>query len=163
MFGTGAWIGEAVALTWADIDLDARTALIRQTKIEDTRTTHLQGPVLVALSNIGGNRSPEELVFGYAGPHSVKQTWDAAVKRAGIERLTPHSCRHGFATMMLRLGKDVKTVAKLGGWKDAATVLKSYAHALDDITVTDDLFGTNLTQGQITKPVTIHKERKKSL
>ena len=46
-----------------------------------------------------------------------------ALDRARIKRLTPHSCRHGFATMMLRNGFDVKTVAKLGGWKDAAIVL----------------------------------------
>ena len=162
MFATGARIGEAVALTWQDIDLSDRKAVIRQTKIEDTRTAHLQAPVVAALASIGGNRNPGELVFGYAGPGSVKKTWDNVIKRAGIVRLTPHCCRHGFATTMLRLGYDVKTVAKLGGWKDAATVLKTYAHALDDQTVTDAMFGTNLTQPEVAKAASGRKKRTKS-
>jgi integrase len=49
--------------------------------------------------------------------------------------------RHGFATEMLRAGYDVKTVAHAGGWKDAATVLKTYAHAIRDIRITDALTG----------------------
>ena len=50
--------------------------------------------------------------------------------------------------MMLRIGYDVKTVAKLGGWRETATVLKYCAHARDDLTLTDGHFDTNLTQGR---------------
>lgn len=84
-------------------------------------------------------------------------------KRAGIERLTPHCCRHGFATTMLHKGFDVKTVAEMGGWKDATTVLRTYAHAVKDKTVTDVLFDTPVTRGAKVKPVTIRNERKKTL
>lgn len=41
MFGTGARVGEATALTWGDVILDAAVATIHQTKIDDTRTAHL--------------------------------------------------------------------------------------------------------------------------
>lgn len=152
MFGTGARIGEAVALTWADVDLTARTALIRQTKINNERLAHLPAPVVVALANIPSNRNPEDLVFKYANRESVRQVWDNAIKRANIRKLSPHSCRHGFATTLLHNKVDVKTVAKLGGWRDVATLVKTYAHAMSDPTITDVLFGTNPTQ----------KERKKS-
>ena len=146
MFGTGARIGEAVALTWADVDLAGRTATIRVTKPRPwSRTAHLPAPVVAVLANISGDRESDARVFGYAERGSVKQPWDNVVRRAGIARLTPHSCRHGFATEMLRAGFDVKTVAARGGWKDAATVLRTYAHALEDRTVTNALFGTNLT------------------
>ncbi len=160
MFGTGSRIGEAVALKWADVDMGNRTATIRQTKTMSERTTHLPAPVLAALANIPSNRNPNNRVFGYAWRDSVRQVWDNAIERAGIKRLTPHSCRHGFATTMLRAGVDPKAVAKLGGWKDVATVMKFYAHAMDDPTLTDALFDTNLAQGQISKPVTNYIKRK---
>ena len=151
MFGTGARIGEAVALTWGAVDLPARRALVNQSKTGSERLAHLPARVVAALANIPSNRASGDPVFGYADAQNVKQVWDKAVDRAKIERLTPHSCRHGFATAMLRAGYDVKTVAKLGGWKDAGTVLKYYAHAMDDLTLTDALFteiGTELTQGE---------------
>lgn len=147
MFGTGARIGEATALTWADVDLMGRTATIRQTKVNNERKAHLPLPVLAAISNIPSNRNPDDKVFNYINRESVRQVWDAAIKRAGIEKLSPHSCRHGFATTMLHKGIDVKTVAERGGWKDVATLVKTYAHAWGDHTVTDVIFGTNLTQG----------------
>lgn len=53
-----------------------------------------------------------------------------------------------FATTMLREGYDAKTVAASGGWKDAATAMRYYAHALENPTVTDVLFGAKPTQGR---------------
>lgn len=159
MFGTGARVGEATEITWGDMDLLAETVTINQGKTDVVRVSHMPGPVVVALANIGGNRDLDEKVFGYAAPDSIRKVWDHVIRRAGIKRLTAHCCRHGFATTLLRAGYDVKTVAKLGGWKDAATVLKHYAHALDDITVTDALFDTNLTQRVSDKPATYRKQK----
>jgi integrase len=147
MFGTGARIGEATALTWADLDLGQTVAVIRQTKVNDTRRAHLPPPVVAAIANIPSNRNPDDKAFRYAGRESVTQVWRNVIGRAGIDYLSPHSCRHGFATAMLRAGVDVKTVAYLGGWKDAATVLRTYAHARTDPGLTDAVFGTKLTQG----------------
>jgi integrase len=162
MFGTGARIGEAVGMMWQDLDLVARTASLHGRKPKPwTRTAHLPPPVLAAIANIPSDRKPGDLVFGYLEAGNVKQVWDHAVRRAGIDRLTPHSCRHGFATTLLQRGIDPKTVAQAGGWKDVATVMKFYAHAMDDRTVTDRLFGTNLTQTAKIKDITIGKQRTK--
>ena len=146
MFGTGARRGEACAIRWADVDLTKKLATVNQTKIKDIRKPHLPNMVVAALANIPSNRNPDELVFSYASGESVGKVWTNVAKRAGIAPLTPHCCRHGFATTMLHKGFDPKTVAVRGGWKDAGTVLKHYAHAIEDITVTDALFDTNLTQ-----------------
>jgi integrase len=154
MFGTGARVGEAVALTWQDVDLTARTALIRQTKVNDERLAHLPPPVVAAIANIPSNRNPDDLVFKYVNRESVRQVWDKAIERASIKKLSPHCCRHGFATTLLHRGVDVKTVAKLGGWKDVATLVKTYAHAMGDRTVTDVLFGTNPTQNENKEAIT---------
>jgi len=162
MFGTGARCGEACALRWRDVDLFARKATIRQSKIEHERVSHLQHQLVVALANIPSNRGPDDLVFQDAGTGSIGQVWGNVVRRAGLNHLTPHSCRHGFATYLLRAGKDPKTVARLGGWKDVNTVMKFYAHANTDITQTDALFGTKLTQDSSEKHLTYRKKRNKS-
>lgn len=46
--------------------------------------------------------------------YKVLESGSFVCTRAGIERLTPHCCRHGFATSMLHRGFDVKTVAERG-------------------------------------------------
>jgi Phage integrase family len=67
----------------------------------------------------------------------------------GFERLTYHRCRHGFATSMLRDGIDPKTAAALGGWDDIGLFMTTYAHAIQDATLTERLFGTELTRPKI--------------
>lgn len=47
-------------------------------------------------------------------------------------------------TPLLQAGIDPKTVAVRGGWKDVATIMKDYAHAMEGPTVTDVLL---LSQG----------------
>jgi integrase len=163
MFGTAARIGEACALTWGDVDLNAASATIRMGKPKPwTRVAHLPPPVVAALANIPLNRNPDDLVFGYAGRDSLRGAWNNTCARAGIERLTPHCCRHGFATSMLHRGYDPKTVAVRGGWKDATTVMRVYAHAMEDHTVTDDLFDEKLTGRARGNRVSSGKQRGKS-
>lgn len=143
MFLTGARIGEAVDMKWEDVDLVQKTALIRQTKVSDERLAHLPANLVVKLANLA--RIDGRGVFGYLHPDDTWRVWEAAIKKAGIKYLSPHCCRHGFATGLLRRGVDVKTVARLGGWKTAALVLSTYGHAIEDRTLTDVLLGTELT------------------
>lgn len=163
MFGTGARIGEALRLSWSEIDLQGGTARLTGFKPKPwARVPHLPPSVVAAIANIQSNRRPGDLVFQYAEPGSVKQPWDNAVTRAGIQRLTPHSCRHGFATSLLQAGIDPKTVAERGGWKDVSTVMKFYAHAMADSTVTDRLFDTNLTRANKDAGLSNGKTRRKT-
>jgi integrase len=97
--------------------------------------------LIIALANLPGDRHPDARVFSYLNRNTVKNHWDAAVDRAGIERLTPHCMRHGFATGLLQAGVDVVTVAKLGGWRSPAHVFSTYGHASEDRTLTDRLTG----------------------
>lgn len=138
MFGTGARISEALDLQWGDIDFKAREALIRQTKLGNERRAHLQTRLLLAIANLPRDKKP----FAFAGKTSAEKAWKATIKRAGVEPLTFHSCRHGFATALLHRGIDPVTIAKLGGWKSAAHVFATYGHAKDDATLTDQIFET---------------------
>lgn len=162
MFATGARVGESCRMLWRDVDLhaaEARLYLFKPTPW--TRTAHLPPDLVATMANIPSNRNPDDQVFGYSERGSLKGAWENVCKRAGIERLTPHCCRHGFATSMLQAGFDVKTVAEMGGWKDATTVLRTYAHAIKDKTVTDALFRTKSAQPQTENVATNGNKRRK--
>ena len=160
MYGTGARISEAISLTWADVDLNEATVLVRQTKINGERLAHLPPRVVAALANIPSDRYPDDRVFKYKRRDSARPVWNNVIKRAGIKHLSFHCCRHGFATTMLHKGIDVVTVAKMGGWKDVSQVVKTYGHAMTDRTVTNAIFDTALTQSEIFEPVNLCNKRK---
>jgi integrase len=144
MFLTGARIGEALAVQWDDVSLNGCTVLIKQTKVSAERISHLPTKLVAAMASLP--RVEGRPVFVYQHPDDIPRAWKGAIKRAGIKRLTPHSCRHGFATGLLRKGVDVVTVAKLGGWKTPGQVLKTYGHAINDLTLTDRLLDEKLTR-----------------
>jgi integrase len=148
MYLTGARIGEAIAIRWEDVDLQAQTVLIRESKVSKERLSHLPMPLVVALANLP--KIEGRGVFGYDKPKALWNAWEAAIEAAGIKRLTPHSCRHGFATGLLRRGVDVITVAWLGGWKSPAQVLKTYGHATKDPRLVNLLLDTPVTQEEPT-------------
>jgi integrase len=135
MFATGARVSEALAVRWEDIDFAKRTVLIRQTKLGNERRAHLPTDLFVALANLPRGQEP------FAIPYTTaRDAWDRATRAAGIDPLTFHSCRHGFATSLHDKGVGVKTIAKAGGWKSAQHLFNTYLHASDDATITDRLF-----------------------
>jgi len=145
MLLTGARVSEALRIDPdKDLNLTARTCVIKDTKTGKERIAHLPQILVVALANI--KRAPGRTLFLYTTKAAADKSWRAAVKRAGIAPLSFHCCRHGFATALLRAGVDVITVAKLGGWSDAAHVFKTYGHAVDDPTLTERIVSTELAQ-----------------
>ena len=154
MFLTGARIGESVSLRWSDLDLSKSTVLLRQTKTGTERLAHLPPDLIVALANISYGGPASSRVF-QMDRHSAWRQWKRAVERAGIEYMSPHSCRHGFATSLLQAGVDPVTVAKLGGWTGVTQLWATYGHAREDRTITDLL--TQKDSGDIHKHLNIKK------
>lgn len=143
MFLTGTRVSDALAVTWGDVDMDAGKVWVSQGKLRgDRRRVHMPPMLLAALARIPTNREPESKLFPYSSQSAAKHPWLAVVKRAGIQRLTFHSCRHGFATAMLHAGVDVITIAKLGGWKSPDHVFRTYGHAMDDDTLANRISDT---------------------
>ena len=130
LFATGARIAEALAVGWDDIDFRKRTVLIRQTKLGDERIAHLPSDLFLALANLPRDRQPFAIAYTTA-----RDAWDRTVKAAGIEPLTFHSCRHGFATALSDQGVGGATIARAAGWKSAQHLFKTYLHSSDDATV----------------------------
>jgi integrase len=146
MFLTGARISQALAVTWDDVDFQARKVLIRGTgKRDPDRRAHMPPELIAALATIGGERTGA--VFKISSRSNCRTQWAGAIRRAGIKPLSYHACRHGFASVLLNNGVSPVTVAKRGGWKSPQHVFATYGHDIAEDDVTDLLTaGTNQTQ-----------------
>jgi integrase len=143
MFLTGARPTEALV---CEIDLPSRTVLLKESKIGHERRAHLPPMLVAALANLP---RPNRHLFFYLNLNSLRDAWDSAITRAKIQRLTPHCCRHGFITMMLRSNTvDIKTLSWLADMTPE-TMLKTYAHAIKDRTLTNVLTDAPVTQRAI--------------
>jgi integrase len=144
MFLTGCRPSEALAVERADLDLNAATVIIRETKVNKERKAHLPAMLVATLANL--EDVPGRPLFVYRDYRDMRWSWHKTIEYAGLPVLTPHCCRHGFATELLRRGVDVVTVAWLGGWASPAQVLKTYGHALKRRDQTDILTDAPLTR-----------------
>jgi len=143
MFLTGARPSEAME---AEIDLPNATALIRASKVGHERQAHLPEMLVAALANLPDVEGRS--LFFYSSRNAVYIPWYAAIERAKIREMSPHCCRHGFITGLLRKGVDVKTISWLAD-VTPETLLKTYAHAIKDRKLTDVLTAPDLTQAMI--------------
>src|SRR5260221_483491 len=133
MFLTGARPTEGLGCT---PDLPSCTALLHESKIGHERRAHLPAMLVAVLANLPHVKGRP--IFIYRNVDDLRLAWAAITKRAKIQRMTPHCCRHGFITGLLRRGIDVKTTAWLADMT-VETLVKTYAHAIKDRTLTDVL------------------------
>ena len=149
--GTGARLGEALSLTWADVELTHGRALLRETKNGRDRIVVLCPRVLASIGSItgpvisirlGGGHQPRSTagaVFRTAtgrpyaarvvqGGGQIKTGWARACERAGITRdVTPHSLRHTWASWHYAEHRDPLLLRHEGGWSSVQLV-ERYAH-----------------------------------
>lgn len=136
---TGARAGEALWLDWRDVDLARAHVTFPQTKSGHARGVPLHHRVVAALANLPGRVGP---VFRkpngrpYEPPKAnadtsagarIRTAFLGACRRAGIERFTPHDCRHTWATWHYAANRDLGALKRLGGWRSERMVLR-YAH-----------------------------------
>ena len=122
LFATGARISEALSVRWIDVDFKKRIVLIRQSKLGSERLAHLPSDLFISLANLPRDKEPFAIAYTTA-----RDAWARTTKAAGIEPLTFHSCRHGFATALHDKGVGAKTIARVGGWKSAQHLFNTYS------------------------------------
>lgn len=148
---TGVRIGELLALKWTDIDMKKNLISISKTTYEckqsdgkwrqvvdspKTSQSVRTIPISSTLKKILVKHmlvSQSEYVVDHKGQMMRVRTYQCYFKRLleinDIRVMSFHSLRHIFATRMISIGIDVKTVSELLGHKDTIITLNRYVHS----------------------------------
>jgi integrase len=134
---TGARYGELTALQVGGINLDLRSAFIRESKGGKSRYVPLNDEGMDFFSQLVAGRAGSELVFLKSngkpwGKAHAQRPMEEACTIAKIEpEITFHELRHTYASMMAQAGADLLLLAKLLGHADTRVTSRHYAHLCD--------------------------------
>lgn len=143
--------GEAIGLRVRDVEFLRRRLTVSENAVQ-LGTRHAVGPtkgrlsrsvpvpafVLAELARHCQGKAPGDLVFegrdgGYLQrPKSQTGWFQAAVARAGVQRVTPHDLRHTCASLAVSAGVNVLALQRMLGHKSAKITLDTYADLFDD-------------------------------
>jgi len=145
----GLRIGECLALRFEDIDLERGTIRVERTlyngecsepKTQSSRRV-LSLPQkaldsLVRLCEVQANLTGYLFATSSGKPVDVsnfyKWTWRPALRKAGLpENITPHSLRHGTASLLLNQSIPVPVVSRYLGHSNSQVTMRTYAHVID--------------------------------
>jgi site-specific recombinase XerD len=134
-YGAGLRVSEICKLQTHDIDAKRMVIAVRETKGRRERHVMLTTELLKALRSHWRQKRPKgSYVFPgrWPGrPLSREAVWLAlrkVVSKTSIgKRVTPHTLRHSFATHMLEMGTDIRTLQVLLGHASLKTTAR-YLH-----------------------------------
>ncbi|SOX53807.1 site-specific integrase [Mycobacterium ahvazicum] len=159
---TGLRRGEALALHWSDVDLDAGMMVVRGTLgrvggkliITEPKTDRSRRTVPIALPLVtmlrthradqnaervaaGDQWQENELVFATefgtpVDPRNILRTVQIAAQKAGMSDIGVHTLRHSAAVIWLESKVHIKAVADLLGHSSIAITGDIYGHTSDD-------------------------------
>jgi integrase len=136
---TGARKNELVSLTLSQLDLQRGVIYLNETKNGERRTLHITGYALNLLKrHIQKRRTNTDLLFPKRDgrkPIRIREAWDNAVKRAGIEDFTFHDLRHCAASYLAMNGASLAEIAEILGHK-SLEMAKRYTHLSEHHTST---------------------------
>jgi integrase len=141
--------GEAIALRVKDVEFLRRRLVIEdnavqlgvdhalgQTKGKAIRSVPVPEFVLDQLSPLCADKAAADLVFSSDGkylprPKSTRGWFAGAVKRAKVQKITPHDLRHTAASLAVSAGVNVLALQRMLGHKSAKVTLDTYADLFD--------------------------------
>jgi len=135
---SGCRLGEAVALTWGDVDFNKGIVTVSGgeygTKNRECRTVPLFPALLRLLRGLRGQLGREPLhsdkVFSILGARTSLGSASVELK---FPHFTHHSLRHFFCSNAIEAGIDFKVIASWLGHKDGGVlVAKTYGHLRDE-------------------------------
>ena len=158
---TGLRIGEALALTWEDVDIQNKTIKVnknlKQVKNRDddqsvykiiiqnstktnsgTRIIPLNNKSIEALKQIKKITGQYKYVFSTETGNNVSaRTCDRMFRKiqenCGFKEIYGvHALRHTFASLLFKKGVDVKTVSEILGHKDVSVTYNTYIHLIQE-------------------------------
>jgi integrase len=128
----GLRCSEIASLLTQDIDLASAQIIFYREKVDLEQTHALTRDTLAAAMAylaVEGTKDRQYLFMGYKGQRITTKGINERVKllgeRLGIDHLSPHDCRHAWATKIMRVGKTpIKNLQDAGGWKSPAMPLR---------------------------------------
>lgn len=144
LFWTGLRIGELLALTPADLDLDAGTLSVSKSfqsidgeeVITEPKTPKSRRLLPLPEKLCAELREylaalyepqPEDRLFPYT-KHYFRRELSKAAEAAGVERIRLHDLRHSHAALLIHLGCPILLVSERLGHEDVETTLRTYGH-----------------------------------
>lgn len=134
---TAMRVGEIQRLRRRDVDLKRRTALLRDTKNNQSRTVPLSAEAAqvlrTALDNPVRPIECDLVFFGEPGRDGVRRGfqyspgWKRATRDAGIVDLRFHDLRHEAVSRLVELGLGDQEVAAISGHR-SMQMLQRYTH-----------------------------------
>jgi integrase len=144
----GLRLGELRALRMADVDLAA--GVIRVERGYDAVEGEIElksgagrrrVPIAAVLRDYLSEqvartgRAGADRCFGTTGvqpfdPQKLQARADKAWRDTGLERITPHECRHTFASLMIAAGVNAKALQTFMGHSNVTTTLDVYGHLM---------------------------------
>ena len=123
----GLRVGELAALTPATIDIERETLTFYREKVGLTQTHRLSAATLHAARSylhdlsplpkqlLRGSRKNGQLA-GTMGVRAIQARLRLLGKQIGLTVLSPHDCRHYWATAVVAGGTDLLALQEAGGW-----------------------------------------------
>lgn len=142
LYWSGLRVGELIALTAHEIDVQRRIVFVRSGKGNKDRLVPCHPDVAAALVGYLFTRpqwdGPELWLSndGYGGARGpltaegVRQMLRRRCKRIGLRHLNPHAFRHGYAMAMLNAGMHLSAVADTMGHHSVKVTEQTYARWL---------------------------------
>jgi len=129
---TGMRRGEALALTWENVNLKTKTLTVAGDTAKSHNTRHIPlnteaTEVLKAWQRQTGSTGLIFTTNDGAQLNSVKKSWASILAKANITGFRWHDLRHHFASMLVMAGADLYVVKELLGHSTIA-VTERYAH-----------------------------------
>ena len=140
-FYTGLRRGELLALKWDAVDFAAGTVDvlaswspvdgIQATKNRGRRRVPIPTELRAHLAEHKMRQPPATvLVFDGATPDDITKKADAAWKKAKLNRITLHECRHSYASFMIAAGVIAKDLCDYLGHASITTTFDRYGHLM---------------------------------
>lgn len=157
LYITGCRRGEALALSWNDIDIGKQTVRINKSVTFKAKDGEKSFKVTTP-KNAGSNRSvsiPKFLcndlneyrrwqsqnctgdTFVFCGERplpatSIAREMENAIRDAGVKRIRIHDLRHSCASLLIHKGVSIVAVSKRLGHTSIEQTLNTYSHMLPD-------------------------------
>jgi integrase len=139
---TGCRRGEALALKYKDIDRKEKIIHITKSIYHEGNTPRVKQPktdrgkrdiiLLDVLAKRLPKGKPNDYIFGDGGnpltASRAEDFWIYYQRETGMDSITPHIVRHGYATILHEAGIDPKDAQDMLGHANISTTLDIYTH-----------------------------------